>query len=134
MGDRRSFWSWCMESEEPTDSQRAELAKKLSDRYGTAIEAGPVPRAEDAELRPPRIAVPDAMQDWCETSTYERAFHAYGAAFTDRVRAFNLDFPNPPDVVAHPRDDADLEQTLAWCDENTTSPSRTAAARPWCGV
>jgi alkyldihydroxyacetonephosphate synthase len=107
-----------MESEEPTDSQRAELAKKLSDRYGTALVAGPVPRAEDAELRRPRIAVPDALQAWCETSTYERAFHAYGAAFTDRVRAFNLDIPNPPDVVAHPRDDAELEQTLAWCDEH----------------
>ncbi|MDQ1425550.1 MAG: alkyldihydroxyacetonephosphate synthase [Acidimicrobiaceae bacterium] len=107
-----------MESEEPTDSQRAELAKKLSDRYGTALVAGPVPRAEDADLRPSRIVVPDALQAWCETSTYERAFHSYGAAFTDRVRAFNLDFPNPTDVVAHPRDEADLEQTLAWCDEN----------------
>ncbi len=107
-----------MESEEPTDSQRAELAKKLSARYGTEIVAGPVPRAEDAELRAPRIAVPDALQAWCETSTYERAFHAYGATFTDRVRAFNLDFPNPPDVVAHPRDEGELEQTLAWCDEH----------------
>lgn len=107
-----------MESEEPTDSQRVELAKKLSERYGTALVAGPVPRAEDAELRPPRIAVPDTLQPWCETSTYERAFHAYGASFTDRVQAFNLDFPNPPDVVAHPNDEDELEQTLAWCDEH----------------
>ncbi len=45
----------------------------------------------------------------------ERAFHAYGAHFTDRSHAFNLQFPNPPDVVAHPRDEAELEATLDWC-------------------
>ena len=51
MGDRRSFWAWCMESEEPTDADRAALAAQLSERYGTAITARPVPRAEDAQLR-----------------------------------------------------------------------------------
>ena len=38
--------------------------------------------------------------------------------FTDRTRAFNLEFPNPPDVVAHPRDEQELEITLEWCDAN----------------
>ncbi|MBO0729936.1 MAG: FAD-binding oxidoreductase, partial [Acidimicrobiaceae bacterium] len=51
----------------------------------------------------------------CSTDTWERAFHAYGSHFTDRTRAFNLDFPNPPDVVAHPRSEAELEATLDWC-------------------
>ncbi len=118
MGDRRSFWAWCMESEEPTDAQRAALATSLSERYGTPITAAPVPRAEDAELRDPRITVPDRLAEWCSTSTYERAFHAYGAGFTDRIRAFALDFPNPPDVVAHPRDEQELEITLDWCNAN----------------
>jgi alkyldihydroxyacetonephosphate synthase len=92
VGDRRSFWAWCMESEEPTDADRAALALKLSERYGTAITAAPVPHAEDAELRAPRISVPDQVAGWCSSSAYERAFHAYGAAFTDRVRAFALAF------------------------------------------
>src|SRR4051812_21778860 len=99
MGDRRSFWAWCMESEGPTDADRADLARRLSERYGVSLTPRPVPRAEDAQLRPSRIAVPDTLADWCSTSTYERAFHAYGAHFTDRTRAFNLDFPDPPDVV-----------------------------------
>ena len=115
MGDRRSFWGWCLESEEPTDAERADLARKLSERHGVAITPRPVPRAEDAELRAPRITVPDRVASWCSTSTYERAFHAYGAHLTDRARAFNLDFPNPPDVVAHPRNEAELEATLDWC-------------------
>ena len=31
------------------------------------------------------------------------------------VRAFRGRFDNPPDVVAHPRDERELEQLLAWC-------------------
>jgi|TARA_B100001079_G_C16376721_1_gene500057 alkyldihydroxyacetonephosphate synthase len=108
-----------MESEEPTDGERKVLAQKLSEQYGTAITAGPIPRAEDADLRPPRILPPDALAEWCSTSTYERASHAYGAHFTERIRAFNLDFPNPPDVVAHPRNEDEVVTTLDWCNEHS---------------
>jgi alkyldihydroxyacetonephosphate synthase len=74
-----------------------------------------VPDLADAELRAPRIAVPDTLAGWCSTAVWERAFHAHGAHLTDRTRAFNLDFPNPPDVVAHPRDETELEATVDWC-------------------
>ena len=135
MGDRRSFWAWCMESEEPTDADRAALAAQLSERYGTAITARPVPRAEDAQLRAPRISVPDRMSAWCDDSTYERAFHAYGASFTDRTRAFNLDFPNPPDVVAHPSDEQRARDHARVVRQPTaTSPSPTAVVRRSCGA
>jgi alkyldihydroxyacetonephosphate synthase len=112
---RRSFWAWCLASEEPTKEERAELARRLSERAGTPITPQRVPDIADAQLRRPRIAVPDAVAAWCTTETWERAFHAHGAHLTDRTRAFNLEFPNPPDVVAHPRDEAELEATLDWC-------------------
>ena len=115
---RRSFWAWCLESEEPTSQQRDELATKLSERAGTEIVASPIPHLEDAALRPPRIKVPDALAAWCTTETWERAFHAHGAHFTDRTRAFNLEFPNPPDVVAHPTSEAELAATVDWCGGN----------------
>ena len=118
MADRKSFWAWCLESEEPTDADRAALAAKLSKRYATEITAKPVPSLDDAELRAPRIPVPDSVAGWCSTTTYDRARYAYGAHFTERVRAFNLDFANPPDVVAHPRNDTEVEATLEWCDAN----------------
>ncbi len=118
MADRMSFWAWGLESEEPTDAQRAELATELSARYGVAVEPKPIPDLNDAELRPPRIAPPDALADFCSTDVWERARHAGGAHFTDRTRAFNLDFPNPPDIVAHPRTESELEAVLSWCHEN----------------
>src|SRR5205823_3088581 len=55
---------------------------------------------------------------WCTTETWERAFHSNGSHFTDRTDAFNLHFPNPTDVVAHPRTETELEQTLDWCSSN----------------
>ncbi|MGH9057652.1 MAG: FAD-binding oxidoreductase [Acidimicrobiales bacterium] len=112
---RRSFWAWCLESEEPTDEQRTDLARQLSARAGAPIVPKQIPDLADASLRAPRVAVPDALSGWCSTDTSERAFHSYGAHFTDRTRAFNLDFPNPPDAVAHPRTEAELEATLDWC-------------------
>jgi alkyldihydroxyacetonephosphate synthase len=114
---RRSFWAWCLESEEPTDAERQALARKLSAQAGIEITPRPVPDLADAELRRPRISVPDTVASWCTTDTWERAFHSYGAHLTDRVRAFNLEFPNPPDVVAHPRTEAEVEATLDWCAE-----------------
>ena len=115
---RRSFWAWCLESEEPTKQQRDELASRLSERAGTAIVAKTVPKLDDATLRPPRISVPDSLGAWCTTDTWERAFHSHGAHFTDRTRAFALEFPNPPDVVAHPSTEAELAATVDWSGSN----------------
>jgi alkyldihydroxyacetonephosphate synthase len=104
-----------LESEEPTDADRADRAEQLSKRFGVSITPPPVPRFADAVLRPPRIEVPDALTGVCTTDTWERAFHSHGAHLTDRTDAFNLRFPNPTDAVAHPRDEAELEAVLDWC-------------------
>jgi alkyldihydroxyacetonephosphate synthase len=84
-----------------------------------AVEPRPIPDLADAELRAPRVTPPDALADFCSTDTWERARHAGGAHFTDRTRAFNLDFPNPPDFVSHPRTEAELEAILEWCHERS---------------
>lgn len=115
MSDRMSFWAWGLESEEPTDADRTRMAAELSARYGAEVTPRPIPDLADAELRPPRVAPPDALASFCFTDTWERARHAGGAHFTDRTRAFNLDFPNPPDFVAHPSTEAELEAVLDWC-------------------
>ncbi len=112
-----SFWAWGLESEEPSDADRRRMATEISERYGVAVTPKPIPDLADAELRAPRVSPPDSMADFCFTDNYERARHAGGAHFTDRTRAFNLDFPNPPDFVAHPRTEAELEAILNWCHD-----------------
>ena len=113
---KRSFWTWGLQADEPNDAQRAAHAAELSDRFGAEIVAPPIPRAEDLVLRKPRIRVPDALAPFCFTDNYERALHSYSA--DDRAPAVFGHFPNPPDVVAHPRDDSELERALEWCDSN----------------
>ncbi|MHB8244856.1 MAG: FAD-binding oxidoreductase [Acidimicrobiales bacterium] len=113
--DRRSLWAWCLESEEPTEADRAVLARELSARAGVPIVPRPPPAISSADLRPSRISVPKILAEWCTTDPWSRAFHTYGSHMTDRLRAFNKDFETPPDVVAEPRSEAELESTLDWC-------------------
>lgn len=115
-GSRRSLWMFGLESEEPSYSERAERAARLSERLGVHLEAPRIPAAEDLELRPPRIRPPEALSEFCSQDNWERAYHSYGA---DRSSyAVFGEYPNPPDVVAHPRSERELEAVLAWCSDN----------------
>ncbi|MEX0782660.1 MAG: FAD-binding oxidoreductase [Dehalococcoidia bacterium] len=115
---RRSFWGWGLESDEPPPSEREAAAQRLSQRYGVALEARPAPRVEDLELRAPRVSPPAALAEFCDTGTHARASHAYGKSYRDTIRAFNRDFPNPPDFVAFPRSEAEVTAILEWCSDN----------------
>ena len=112
---RRSIWTWGLESDEPTEKQRSEYAKQLSESLGVTLEPPPIPRAEDLNLRDPRIKPPASIAGFCFSDNYERAAHSYGA---DKDRAVFGEFPNPPDIVAHPRGEQELEAVLEWCSDN----------------
>jgi alkyldihydroxyacetonephosphate synthase len=118
MATRRSFWAWGLESEEPTDADRAARAEQLSKRFGVSITVGPIPRLADAVLRPPRVRIPDSLAAFCTTEVWERAFHSHGGHFTDRTNAFNLRFENPTDAVAHPTTEAELASVVDWCSSS----------------
>jgi alkyldihydroxyacetonephosphate synthase len=111
---RRSIWMHGLQSEEPTPEQRAEQARELSRKLGVEVKLPPIPRLEDLQLRPPRIRVPDKFADFCFTDTYERALHTKG----DRLKEIRGIFENPPDVVAHPSTEEELEAILEWCCDN----------------
>src|SRR4030095_4315869 len=52
---------------------------------------------------------------------------ALGKAYRDVVRGFRGEFPNPPDLVARPRDEVEVEAVLGWC------AAAGAAAIPYGG-
>ncbi|MDP6606426.1 MAG: FAD-binding oxidoreductase [Dehalococcoidia bacterium] len=111
---RQSIWMFGLEADEPTEQQRGEQAAVLAKRWGVELDIPPIPRVEDLELRAPRIKPPDSIAEFCLTDNYERALHSKG----DRLKEIRGQFDNPPDVVAHPRTDQELEAVLEWCSDN----------------
>ena len=111
---RRSVWMYGFESEEPTEDRRREHAREISARLGVDIQPPPMPRLDDIQLRPPRLTPPGTIAGFCFQDAYERALHSHGGY---RELALLRRFPNPPDVVAHPRSEDELEAVLAWCSD-----------------
>ena len=115
---RRSIWAWGRESDEPTDAERRAFAKGLAESWGREVPVPPAPDLEAISLRAPRIEIGEALRGFCTADPHERAVHSRGAHFTERLRAFRGEFPNPPDWVAHPRNEDELERVLAFCADH----------------
>ena len=45
---------------------------------------------------------------------YDRAAHTYGKSYPDYVRAMLGDFAYAPDVVAYPRNEAEIAAVIDW--------------------
>ena len=114
--ERRSFWTWGYLSDEPSEAARRGAAKDLATRLGEDVEPPPVPDIEHIELRAPRIRIPSKMQSWVNSSQADRVTHTYGGHPLELLAALRGEFINPPDAVAHPRNEDELEATLSWCD------------------
>ena len=128
MTRRRKFWGWGFEDQQPSHEQVQAGGAGAREHLGfVPAEVERPVRLEDIELRPPRLEPPASLAALCRSDPYERAAHAYGKSYRDVVRAFRGEFHNPPDVVAHPSDEAELERVLAWCEE------ANAAAIPFGG-
>jgi alkyldihydroxyacetonephosphate synthase len=112
---RPNHWGWGFHEGRPTRDQIAELARIAGERLGFQpgeIEDG-VP-LDAVELSAPRISAPRHLSDVLSDDMVERAAHTYGKAYRDIVRAFRGRYDNPPDLVAFPRNEAEVEQILAW--------------------
>jgi alkyldihydroxyacetonephosphate synthase len=112
---RLKHWGWGYEDEQLSPDELRGTAKFLAERlgFGSPEPEQPVPLSEVA-LPPPRLTAPPALAGICATDDYERALHCYGRSYVDVVRGFRGRFEHPPDVVAHPRDEAELEAALEW--------------------
>src|SRR5688572_18127105 len=112
---RRSIWINGLETEEPTPAQRQEQAQRLAERIGAAVDLPPIPSVDGLQMRPPRITPPESLAEFCFTDPYERALHSKG----DRLEEIRGIFANPPDIVAHPRSESELEAVLSWCSDHS---------------
>jgi alkyldihydroxyacetonephosphate synthase len=112
---RRKHWGWGYEddawSPEQLRAATAGLEQHLRISGGEVRE--PV-ALQDVVLPAPRVAPPPALAAICATDAHARASHAWGSSYSDVVRGFRGQFDFPPDVVARPRGERDVEALLEW--------------------
>jgi len=125
---RRRIWGWGLEEAGPSPEQERGVARALAERFGCEVPAPvPIPRVEELALPSPRLAPPGPLEPICSSHPFDRASHTYGKAYRDVVRALRREFDCAPDVVAFPRDEAEVTAVLDWCAE------AGAAAIPYGG-
>jgi alkyldihydroxyacetonephosphate synthase len=117
MSERRlKHWGWGYEDQAPSRVELEQAAIGIRERFGFGGELEePVP-LEAIELRGARLKAPSAFRDLFSDDHYERVAHALGKSYRDVVRGFRGEFPNPPDLVAFPKDESEIETVLSWSE------------------
>jgi alkyldihydroxyacetonephosphate synthase len=124
---RHKHWGWGYE-EGGSRAQLRETASGLAAHLGVTLGEIEDPVAlEQVELAPPRVRAPAGLLDICASDDHARASHAMGKSYVDVVNGFRGRFHHPPDFVARPRDETDVERLLEWCS------SERVAAIPYGG-
>jgi alkyldihydroxyacetonephosphate synthase len=113
---RLKHWGWGYEDQVPSQEELVAAAAGIRERFGFGGEPEePVPLGE-VELRASRLKVPSSFGDLFTDDHYQRVSHALGKAYRDVVRGFRGEFENPPDLVAFPRDESEIEVVLSWAE------------------
>jgi alkyldihydroxyacetonephosphate synthase len=117
MTERRlKHWGWGYEDQAPSGAELRAAAKGIREQLGMGGEVEePVP-LKAVELRAPRLKAPGSLGDLFSAARYERVSHALGKAYRDVVRGFRGEFENPPDLVAFPKDESEIETVLSWSE------------------
>jgi alkyldihydroxyacetonephosphate synthase len=109
-------WGWGFADQQPSASELRAAASGMASHLGFgALEVeDPVP-LQGVRLAPPRVPIPSALAQFCADDVHARASHALGKSYAELIQGFRGRFPHPPDFVARPRCDAEIERLLEWC-------------------
>jgi alkyldihydroxyacetonephosphate synthase len=111
----RSIWAWGWRDKFPDDAARkgiAQLVQLMVPGVQPALRT--LPSGEPA-VPAAAIGIPDALAAFATQEPRTRASRARGRAFPDLAAGFAGDYTGAPDVVATPRDAAEVARVLEVC-------------------
>src|SRR5947208_10848418 len=116
MSERRlKHFGWGREGEGLTTEEEASALDRYRRLFAIdGFEERSPPSLSEIALRPPRIAPPPALAPHCSSELYDRVAHTYGKSFSDYVRGLTGQYDNAPDVVAYPRNEAEVTAVGDW--------------------
>ena len=115
---RLKYWGWGYEGDGLSPPEREALLGTFAADFDIRPSGNSgIPRLEELTLPPPRMKPPVGLTAISTQEPYERVLHSFGQSQPDSIRIFAKDFAHAPDVVAYPRNDADVVALLEWAGE-----------------
>jgi alkyldihydroxyacetonephosphate synthase len=115
VGRRRKHWGWGYEDQQPSLADLRAAAPGIRSGLGFGGDPEePVP-LQAIDLPAPRLRPPRSLAAIVGDDRHDRVSHALGKAYRDVVRGMRGQIEHPPDLVARPRDESEVEAVLAWC-------------------
>jgi len=134
MGARLKHYGWGREGEGMSAEERDFVLSRYKQKFGRdRFDTIAVPRLEDIALRTPRVTPPSSLASFCTTERYDRAAHAYGKSYPDYLRAMLGDYDCAPDVVAYPRNEAEISAVMDWAGSVNASLTPFGGGSSVCG-
>jgi alkyldihydroxyacetonephosphate synthase len=115
---RLKYFGWGREGEGLTEAEEAAALDRYRQLFGVDYfdEVAP-PELAQIRLRPPRIVPSTALAPYSSTEAYDRASHTYGKSFLDYARGLRGHYDAAPDVVAYPRNEAEISAIIDWAGD-----------------
>jgi len=133
-GERLKHYGWGREGEGMSAEERTFVLGRYRQKFAKdKFDTIAVPRLEDLSLRKPRLEPPAALASFCTSERYDRAAHTYGKSYPDYVRAMLGDYDCAPDVVAYPRNEAEISAVMDWAGSVGASLTPFGGGSSVCG-
>jgi alkyldihydroxyacetonephosphate synthase len=109
-------WGWGFADQQSGPAELRAAGAGVAEHLGFGgVEVEDPVALADVRLADARVAVPGELREFCADDVHARASHALGKSYPEVVLGFRGRFEHPPDFVACPRSDFEIERVLEWC-------------------